>query len=591
LISLRRHAGLATLLTFGIVLAGATTASADYKFSTKWGGAGTNNGQFEGAFGVGVNSGGSRVYAVDTGNYRVQEFDSSGTFIRKWGGQGSGQGKFGHDGPSDVAVSPAGNVWVTDPSNNRVEKFTSAGSYLFHIEGGDGDFDGPYGVATNPDGDAYVADVGKERIERFTGTGMYLTHWDVGNQGPFPNDSPYAVAADSSGNVWVSLCGTAPDNHAFGTVAEYGPSGSFVRQWDLAPSTDTCADGIVITPTDRVLAAANDKIQEYTRTGTLIRQFGPDANDVAVDGSGVVYAATNLHVFKFVPSPPQTTITSGPSSFTNDNDVSFDYSSSEANSDFECKVDSESWFHCGPGPEPISGLADGQHTFRVHAIDPDGFTDTTAAKRTFTVDTVAPNTTITSGPANNELINDPTPTFKFTSSESGSTFGCKRDSGNWVSCTSPHTTANFADGTHTWYVRAKDKAGNRDPSPASRTFTVDTTAVVSIASHPVTLTPSGVAKVDVTCPSSEASGGCGGTLTLKTHDPVLFNGETKRVQLGSADFLIATGGTTTINVQLSSSKQQLVADNDPLATDAIADVGDLIDNTGTSTQTFTLSAP
>ena len=52
------------------------------------------------------------------------------------------------------------------------------------------------------------------------------------------------------------------------------------------------------------------------------------------------------------------------------------------------------------------------------------------------------------------------------------TFSCKVDSSAYGSCASPKTTAHLADGPHTFYVRAKDAAGNVDPTPASRSFTV-----------------------------------------------------------------------------------------------------------------------
>ena len=80
-----------------------------------------------------------------------------------------------------------------------------------------------------------------------------------------------------------------------------------------------------------------------------------------------------------------------------------------------------------------------------------------------------PTTTITSGPS--AETNDPTPTFTF-SSQPGTSFECKLDSGSYAPCSSPKTTSHLTDGSHTFSVRAKDSAGNIDPTPASRTFTV-----------------------------------------------------------------------------------------------------------------------
>ena len=86
-------------------------------------------------------------------------------------------------------------------------------------------------------------------------------------------------------------------------------------------------------------------------------------------------------------------------------------------------------------------------------------------RKTFTVDTTAPETTIDSGPS----------PFVFSSNDAGATFECKVDDGEFAACTSPDART-FTDGTHTFAVRAKDAAGNVDPTPASKTFTVDTTA-------------------------------------------------------------------------------------------------------------------
>jgi hypothetical protein len=175
---------------------------------------------------------------------------------------------------------------------------------------------------------------------------------------------------------------------------------------------------------------------------------------------------------------PDTTITSGPTGTTNDSTPTFAFTATEANSVFECRVDSGAWADC-TSPWTTSTLADGAHSVSVRATDVAGNTDASPATRSFTVDTApppdttAPDTTITSGP--NGSTNDSTPTFAFTSSEANSVFECRVDSGAWANCTSPWTTSTLADGAHSVSVRATDVAGNTDASPATRSFTVDTT--------------------------------------------------------------------------------------------------------------------
>ena len=110
----------------------------------------------------------------------------------------------------------------------------------------------------------------------------------------------------------------------------------------------------------------------------------------------------------------------------------------------------------------------------MRARDAAGNIDPTPATRSFAVNTVAPQTTIETGPP--EFTNDPTPTFTLASSTPSSTFACALDQAPSAPCTSPHTTEPLQDGPHTLAVRATDPIGNADPTPATSTFTVDTVA-------------------------------------------------------------------------------------------------------------------
>jgi hypothetical protein len=97
-----------------------------------------------------------------------------------------------------------------------------------------------------------------------------------------------------------------------------------------------------------------------------------------------------------------------------------------------------------------------------------------SAFRAFTTDKTQPKATITAGPAQNSVIADATPTFKFTSSETGSTFLCKFDAKSFLSCASPYTPkAALKDGLHTFSLRAVDAAGNASVI-VSRSFRVKT---------------------------------------------------------------------------------------------------------------------
>jgi hypothetical protein len=86
----------------------------------------------------------------------------------------------------------------------------------------------------------------------------------------------------------------------------------------------------------------------------------------------------------------------------------------------------------------------------------------------------APDTTITDGPTG--LTGTDTPTFSFSSSDPSATFECRVDGAPFTPCSSPFTTAPLADGHHTFAVRAIDSGAIPDLTPATRSFTVDTTS-------------------------------------------------------------------------------------------------------------------
>jgi hypothetical protein len=86
------------------------------------------------------------------------------------------------------------------------------------------------------------------------------------------------------------------------------------------------------------------------------------------------------------------------------------------------------------------------------------------------IETVAPETTIHSGPAG--ITTDSTPTFGFSSNEAGSSFACRVSGGPFAPCASPFTLPSLSGGSYTFDVRATDPAGNVDPTPARRTFSI-----------------------------------------------------------------------------------------------------------------------
>ena len=180
-------------------------------------------------------------------------------------------------------------------------------------------------------------------------------------------------------------------------------------------------------------------------------------------------------------TPPGTAITSGPSGTIRETSASFGFSATEAGSSFECKLDTGAWAAC-TSPKALSALSEGQHTFDVRAKDAAGNVDATPATRTFTVDTAAPDTAITSGPTG--TVRSTNASFGFGPTETGGRFECRRDGGAWGACSSPHSYSGLGQGPHTFEVTAIDAAGNRDGSSAQRSWRVDTVSPTVTSTTP-----------------------------------------------------------------------------------------------------------
>jgi hypothetical protein len=165
-------------------------------------------------------------------------------------------------------------------------------------------------------------------------------------------------------------------------------------------------------------------------------------------------------------SRPNTTIKAGPAGLVTTTTVSFSFKSSQKGSRFQCRMDAKAWKKC-TSPAKFRGLAQGAHTFSVRAVK-NGRADRTPAKRSFQIDSIAPQTTLLSAPEG--VIADHNPTFTFSAPEAA-TFQCRLGSAAFSTCVSPHSI-ELPDEVYTFAVRARDAAGNVDATPATRTFEV-----------------------------------------------------------------------------------------------------------------------
>jgi hypothetical protein len=120
----------------------------------------------------------------------------------------------------------------------------------------------------------------------------------------------------------------------------------------------------------------------------------------------------------------------------------------------------------------LTSVSEGSHTYTARATDAAGNTSVVSNARVVIVDTISPQTSIDSGPSNTTATNSAR--FAF-SSENGAKFQCSLDGAAYETCMSPKEFTDLTNGSHTFQVRATDAAGNTDLTPASRTWTMDTT--------------------------------------------------------------------------------------------------------------------
>jgi DNA-binding beta-propeller fold protein YncE len=178
------------------------------------------------------------VFVADAENYRIQYFTPTGGFLDKWGSVGSHEGEFRW--PSDVAVGPNGDVYVTDFWNDRVQRFVANGDievieptpdYEYAgewggIGDGPGQFRKPYDVGVSPNGDVYVVEWGNDRIQYFSEKGTHIGTW--GKKGALAGEFefPTGLTVAPAGYVYVADRGN-------GRVQRFSGVGTFIGEWKV----------------------------------------------------------------------------------------------------------------------------------------------------------------------------------------------------------------------------------------------------------------------------------------------------------------------------------------------------------------------
>jgi sugar lactone lactonase YvrE len=161
----------------------------------------------------------------------------AGTGAQGFSGDGGAATSAQLDSPYGVAVDGSGNLFIADLSNSRVRKVVLSTGVISTVAGtgapglsGDGgaatsaQLSSPYGVAVDGSGNLFIADRGNSRVRKVLSTGVISTvagTWPAGFSGDGGAATsaqlkyPEGVAVDGSGNLFIG----DPVNHRVRKVA------------------------------------------------------------------------------------------------------------------------------------------------------------------------------------------------------------------------------------------------------------------------------------------------------------------------------------------------------------------------------------
>jgi DNA-binding beta-propeller fold protein YncE len=291
-----------------------TTLFSPPTYSMQFGETGSGNGEFNGPTYDAVDGSGN-LWVVDSGNNRVEEFSSTGAFIRAIGSSGKGNGQF--ERPTGIAINSAtGEVYVADRNNNRIEEFSAEGIFIraFGSHGtGNGQLIFPAGVAVEPNasGNVWVADNGNNRVEEFSSTGAFIAVYGSTGSGNGQFIDPQGVGIDLLNHIYIA-------DYANERVEELGPEGAFLGQFGSSGSGNGQFTGPYGVASDVrsgaifVTDESNKRVEVFSPSRAYLGTFGSNGTGngefvlpqgIATNPSGDIYVVDtgNNRVEKFLP--------------------------------------------------------------------------------------------------------------------------------------------------------------------------------------------------------------------------------------------------------------------------------------------------
>jgi DNA-binding beta-propeller fold protein YncE len=224
------------------------------------------------------------IYYADDGNHTVNKLTLDGKLLMTLGKKGQ---------PSDTGFS-----WVTEAGERRpfMEALTS-------VKRGGPPFNSPTDVALSPSGEIYVTDgYGNTRVHKFSPDGKLLLSWGEPGKGPGQFIVPHAVAVDKQGRVLVA------DRHN-NRIQIFSAQGEYLTEWgglELPTSIFIDDDQTVY------VAELFPRVSLFDIKGKLRERWGNEGrtkedplfvnlHGIAVDSRGDIYVAEVMGIYRDKP--------------------------------------------------------------------------------------------------------------------------------------------------------------------------------------------------------------------------------------------------------------------------------------------------
>lgn len=248
------------------------------------------------------------VYVTDTdggSHSRLVKLSPGGRLLSQWHVFVAGSG--GRNGPEGIAMAADGTILVTDAASKHILKISPAGAPIGTFGGTTGSFSDLGHVAISDAGDVYVSQAQPNTIEKFAADGILTATWHrPRGAGAAQWGGPETIAVQPNENLVVEDW----RNHRVEildpsgkTIVVFGHAGRGPGEFVNTAGLGTDDDGNIY-----VADEALHRVQKFDAQGRLVRiiantaesllfETGPSA--VAVDHRGDLYSPDGLSLVKY----------------------------------------------------------------------------------------------------------------------------------------------------------------------------------------------------------------------------------------------------------------------------------------------------